>query len=53
MANREVDEDGNLSIMSLLPWTLDMKTQGGDNDPVEICYADQCFSCPEDGGHGW
>ena len=54
VADQEVDDDGNLSIISLLPWTLSIKTQEDDNDPVEICYSDQCFSCPnKDGGHGW
>lgn len=49
-----MDENGDLSLSSPLPYTFDIKTTGEDNDPVEMCYADQCWSCPdEDGPNGW
>lgn len=52
---KEVDDNGDISITSLLPWTLDIKTGPEDNDFVEICYSDQCFTCDDNdgGGHGW
>lgn len=49
----EVDENGIISLASPLPWTLEIKTTGEDNDNVEMCYADQCWTCPGEDGHGW
>lgn len=49
----QVDENGDLSIASPLPYTFDIKTKGGDNDNVDMCYADQCWTCPGEDGHGW
>lgn len=50
---KQVDENGDASLTSPLPHTLDIKTTGGDNDEVKMCYADQCWSCPGDDVHGW
>lgn len=49
----QVDENGDLSIASPLPYAFDIKTKGGDNDNVDMCYADQCWTCPGEDGHGW
>ena len=49
----QVDENGDISLNSPLPYTFDIKTTGEDNDPVTICYADQCWDCPGDDGHTW
>ena len=50
---KQVDENGNYSLTSPLPYTLEIKTTGEDNDPVRMCYADQCWTCPGDDAHGW
>ena len=51
----EVNDDGLLSVASLLPWTVEITAGPDDNDFVKICYHDQCFTCDDnDGGsHGW
>ncbi|SPO01756.1 uncharacterized protein DNG_04429 [Cephalotrichum gorgonifer] len=51
---QEVDDGGYYSVKSALPWTIELATTGEDNDPVRICYSDQCFACDDqDGGpHG-
>ena len=37
-----------------LPYTLEIMTSGGDNDQVNMCYSDECWTCPdEDGPHKW
>ena len=52
---QEVNDDGVLSVNSLLPENLDIKTGADDNDYVEICYNGECFTCDENdgGGHAW
>lgn len=52
---QEVDDDGLLSVKSLLPKTVEIKTGSEDNDFVEICYRGECFTCGDDDGgdHKW
>lgn len=53
--HQEVDENGRISVKSMLPYTIEIQTTGEDNDFVNICYASQCFSCDDDdgGNHKW
>lgn len=49
--HQEVDDNGNLSIGSKLPYTLELHSGNDDADFVSFDYADQSWSCDdEDGG---
>lgn len=46
-----VADDGTLAMSSKLPYLLTFKVGAYDSDPVQFCYAGECWSCDDhDGG---
>ncbi|KAJ4345391.1 uncharacterized protein N0V89_011521 [Didymosphaeria variabile] len=48
--HQEVDDEGNLSITSRLPVTLELHSGGDDADFVSFDYGDQAWTCDDNDG---